>query len=163
MALTAALLVVAAGALEADSGPADDVSLARAPARTTSTRPPDPTTTTTSAPSTTTTTEALGLAAVAPVATTTTVERPAPAEVVEAPTGAHAGALASIRACESGGDYGAVNPSGKYRGAYQFDRATWAGVGGTGDPAAASPAEQDLRAELLYEQRGAAPWPVCGR
>ena len=72
------------------------------------------------------------------------------------------GALASIRACESGGDYGAVSSSGTYRGAYQFDDATWQSVGGSGDPAAASPAEQDMRAQMLYEQSGSSPWPVCG-
>ena len=70
--------------------------------------------------------------------------------------------LASIRACESGGDYGAVSSSGTYRGAYQFDYATWQSVGGSGDPAAASPAEQDMRAQMLYEQSGSSPWPVCG-
>ena len=35
-------------------------------------------------------------------------------------------------------------------------------VGGSGDPAAASPAEQDMRAQMLYEQSGSSPWPVCG-
>jgi hypothetical protein len=69
----------------------------------------------------------------------------------------------ALRKCESGGNYGAVDPSGTYRGAYQFDRRTWAGLGGTGDPAAAPPAEQDYRAQLLFNQRGAQPWPVCGR
>ncbi len=70
--------------------------------------------------------------------------------------------LDAIKACESGGDYSAVSSSGTYRGAYQFDQATWEGVGGTGDPAAASPAEQDMRAQMLYEQSGSSPWPVCG-
>jgi hypothetical protein len=68
-----------------------------------------------------------------------------------------------LRQCESGGNYQAVSADGSYRGAYQFDAATWRGVGGTGDPAAASPAEQDARALMLYEQRGASPWPSCGR
>lgn len=71
--------------------------------------------------------------------------------------------LASIRACESGGNYGAVSPNGFYRGGYQFDYGTWTTVGGSGDPAAASPAEQDMRAAMLYARRGSAPWPVCGR
>ncbi len=70
--------------------------------------------------------------------------------------------LAAIRACESGGDYSAVSSSGTYRGAYQFDQATWEAMGGSGDPAAASPAEQDMRAQMLYEQSGSSPWPVCG-
>lgn len=79
------------------------------------------------------------------------------------PTSAESSTLARIRRCESGGRYGAVSSSGRYRGAYQFDRATWASVGGSGDPAAASPAEQDYRALMLLRQRGTRPWPVCGR
>jgi hypothetical protein len=78
------------------------------------------------------------------------------------PSGTGSSHLAAIRACESGGDYSAVSPSGTYRGAYQFDHQTWQSVGGTGDPAAASPGEQDMRAQMLYEQRGSSPWPVCG-
>lgn len=70
--------------------------------------------------------------------------------------------LAGLRACESGGDYQAVDPSGTYRGAYQFDFGTWASVGGSGDPAAASPDEQDYRAALLWRARGSQPWPICG-
>ena len=70
---------------------------------------------------------------------------------------------AALRNCESGGNYQAVSPSGLYRGAYQFDLGTWASVGGSGDPAVASPEEQDHRAQVLWSQRGAAPWPVCGR
>lgn len=68
-----------------------------------------------------------------------------------------------LRECESGGNYRAVSSDGTYRGAYQFDMGTWRGVGGTGDPAAAPPAEQDARALMLYERRGSAPWPSCGR
>ncbi|MEL7208753.1 MAG: transglycosylase family protein [Actinomycetota bacterium] len=45
--------------------------------------------------------------------------------------GGAGGSLASIRACESGGNYGAVSPNGQYRGAYQFDYQTWASVGGS--------------------------------
>ncbi len=81
------------------------------------------------------------------------------AQATSSGSGSH---LDAIRACESGGDYSAVSSSGTYRGAYQFDQATWEAVGGSGDPAAASPAEQDLRAQMLYEQSGSSPWPVCG-
>ena len=70
---------------------------------------------------------------------------------------------AALRRCESTDDYQAVNPSGTYRGAYQFDYATWQTVGGTGDPAAAPPEEQDARARELYARRGHQPWPECGR
>jgi transglycosylase-like protein len=66
-----------------------------------------------------------------------------------------------LRFCESTNNYQAVSPTGKYRGAYQFDLPTWQSVGGTGDPAAAPPAEQDARARELYARRGSAPWE-CG-
>jgi hypothetical protein len=71
--------------------------------------------------------------------------------------------LACIRSYESGGDYGAVSPSGQYLGAYQFDLQTWRSVGGSGNPANAAPAEQDARAWALYESRGLAPWPTPAR
>ena len=69
--------------------------------------------------------------------------------------------LESIAACESGGDPTAVNAAGYY-GKYQFDESTWASVGGSGNPAEASEAEQDYRAALLYSRAGSSPWPVCG-
>ena len=68
-----------------------------------------------------------------------------------------------LRQCESGGNYQSVSSDGSYRGAYQFSQSTWEGVGGVGDPAAASPEEQDARAYMLYERSGGAPWPYCGR
>ena len=71
--------------------------------------------------------------------------------------------LLRLRMCESTDNYAATNPSGKYRGAYQFDFATWRTVGGTGDPAVAPPEEQDARARELYARRGHQPWPECGR
>jgi hypothetical protein len=67
----------------------------------------------------------------------------------------------NLRFCESTDNYRATSPTGKYRGAYQFDFATWRTVGGTGDPAAALPAEQDARARELYARRGHQPWE-CG-
>jgi len=77
---------------------------------------------------------------------------------------------AALRECESGGDYTITNPSGKYRGAYQFDRSTWNSVAGRHDPSlvgvdpsAASPPDQDAMALALYSERGARPWPHCGR
>jgi hypothetical protein len=45
---------------------------------------------------------------------------------------------------------------------FQFTYATWASVGGTGDPAAASAAEQEMRAAILYRRDGPGQWPVCG-
>ncbi len=71
--------------------------------------------------------------------------------------------FAALAKCESGGNPRAVSPTGKYRGLYQFDLRTWHGVGGVGDPIDASPAEQTKRARILYNDRGRAPWPYCGR
>jgi hypothetical protein len=70
--------------------------------------------------------------------------------------------LKRIARCESGGDPHAISSNGAYRGKYQFDRSTWRSMGGHGDPARASEAEQDRRALALYRARGTAPWPVCG-
>jgi soluble lytic murein transglycosylase-like protein len=69
--------------------------------------------------------------------------------------------LDAIAACESGGDPTAVNSAGYY-GKYQFDLGTWQSVGGSGNPADAPEAEQDMRASMLYAQAGSSPWPVCG-
>jgi hypothetical protein len=74
--------------------------------------------------------------------------------------------LVCTRRIESRGNYGAVNASGTYRGAYQFSRSTWdstarhagwphlVGV----DPAKASPADQDAMALHLYQWQGSRPW-----
>ncbi|MEV8374084.1 transglycosylase family protein [Kribbella sp. NPDC056861] len=72
------------------------------------------------------------------------------------------GAWAKVANCESSGNPKAVNPAGYY-GLFQFDLQTWRSVGGTGNPAKASAAEQLMRAKKLYSQRGASPWPVCGK
>jgi hypothetical protein len=111
-------------------------------------------------------TAAATAAASARVAPPTTAEpvapKPAPRVVAGPPTQLDAG-WAKLVDCESGGDYTIVSATGRYRGAYQFDQRTWESVGGTGDPAAATPAEQDLRARILYERRGARAWPHCGK
>lgn len=72
------------------------------------------------------------------------------------------GAWAKVAQCESSGNPRAVNPAGYY-GLFQFDLQTWRSVGGTGNPADASAGEQLMRAKILYSERGAQPWPVCGR
>ncbi len=71
-------------------------------------------------------------------------------------------ALESIAECESGGDPRARSADGTYRGKYQFDRGTWARIGGSGDPAAAHELEQDYRAAELFRVAGSSPWPACG-
>lgn len=69
--------------------------------------------------------------------------------------------LDRIAACESGGNPRAISGDGTYRGKYQFSRATWRAMGGSGDPARASEREQDRRALTLLRARGTAPWPSC--
>jgi lysozyme family protein len=69
--------------------------------------------------------------------------------------------LQQIAQCESGGNPAAISPGGRYRGKYQFSRATWRALGGTGDPAKAPEAVQDRLAEKLLAQRGTSPWPNC--
>jgi hypothetical protein len=74
--------------------------------------------------------------------------------------------LSCVRARESGGNYGAVNPAGPYLGAYQFLQSTWNGAAshaGRGDLVGvpvntASPFDQDEVAWALYQWQGAAPW-----
>lgn len=62
--------------------------------------------------------------------------------------------------------YGAVDPSGKYRGAYQFGQSTWDGAADragypqySGVPPDQVPADvQDLVAKQLWLERGNQPW-----
>lgn len=74
--------------------------------------------------------------------------------------------------CESGGgpsdtsptydgDAHLNDPNGHY-GKWQFDFGTWASVGGHGNPAFASEAEQDYRAYRLFLDRGWQPWECAG-
>ena len=85
---------------------------------------------------------------------------PAPAPAVQASTASPV--LEAIAACESGGDP-TTNTGNGFYGKYQFTLETWAAVGGSGNPALASEAEQDKRAAILYAQQGPSPWPVCGQ
>jgi hypothetical protein len=70
--------------------------------------------------------------------------------------------LKRIAACESHGNPRAIGGGGAYRGKYQFSFGSWASVGGKGDPARASEAEQDRRAAMLLTRSGSGHWPVCG-
>lgn len=63
--------------------------------------------------------------------------------------------------CESGGDYGAVNPSSGAGGAYQILPSTWELYGGQGEPQNASKAEQDRIAGEIWADSGPSAW-VCG-
>lgn len=99
----------------------------------------------------------------APAPSSPAPSSPAPSGGAGNPSAAESATLAKIRRCESRGNYAIVSASGRYRGAYQFDFSTWRSMGGSGDPAAASPSEQDYRALLLLRLRGTRPWPHCGR
>lgn len=77
---------------------------------------------------------------------------------------------ARLRKCESSGNYQALSPGGRFRGAYQFSQATWDWVAGQVapqlagvDPIDAAPGDQDNMALNLYRMRGAGQWPVCGK
>jgi resuscitation-promoting factor RpfB len=85
-----------------------------------------------------------------------------PAAATAVPATADGLNWAALAKCESGGRPDAVSASGTYRGMYQFSRSTWAAVGGSGDPAAASADEQTMRAQMLYARSGAGQWPHCG-
>lgn len=104
----------------------------------------------------------------APQATTTTTIR----VVATAPpiSQSDAAFLACVRARESRGDYGAVDPSGTYRGAYQIYQGGWdsiaAAIGRTDLvgvlPNLASPVDQDTIAAAMLARSGRAPWGgVC--
>jgi septal ring factor EnvC (AmiA/AmiB activator) len=62
--------------------------------------------------------------------------------------------------CESGGDYGALNPTSGAGGAYQILPSTWALYGGKGAPHEASKAEQDRIAAEIWADSGGSAW-VC--
>jgi hypothetical protein len=62
-----------------------------------------------------------------------------------------------LRMCESSNNY-RIDTGNAHYGAYQFDLSTWRSVGGSGNPAHASKAEQDARALILYRERGWQPW-----
>jgi septal ring factor EnvC (AmiA/AmiB activator) len=63
--------------------------------------------------------------------------------------------------CESGGDYGALNPSSGAGGAYQIIPSTWELYGGNGAPQDAPKAEQDSIAAQIWADSGPGAW-VCG-
>ncbi len=77
------------------------------------------------------------------------------------PGGPSRAVLERIAWCESRGNPRSIGGGGKFRGKYQFMQSTWEAMGGSGDPAAASEAEQDYRAALLFVKWGPGQWPVC--
>jgi|GEM_PF-5669202 len=162
------------------SQPRAEIATSRATTTTTTTTIPESPTTltevTTTVKKTTTTTK--------PKTTTTTVAAEVVEPVIEEQqtiasvaeneqieTGPTAAQWQALRSCESGGNYQIHSGNGKYHGAYQFNIATWNSVAQSAsrtdlvgvNPADASVADQDSMAKVLYSQRGAQPWPTCGR
>ncbi len=72
------------------------------------------------------------------------------------------GVWAALAKCESGGNPRANNGN-KYFGLYQFSIRTWQSVGGSGNPADASPSEQTKRAKILQAKAGWGQWPSCSK
>lgn len=64
--------------------------------------------------------------------------------------------------CESGGNYGALNPSSGAGGAYQILPSTWAAYGGKGAPHEAAKAEQDRIAGEIWADSGGSAWVCAG-
>ncbi len=76
-------------------------------------------------------------------------------------SGGAGGDLASIRQCESGGNY-STNTGNGFTGAYQFDDSTWKAAGGSTSSAyQASSTEQDQVARNWIAQGNRSAWPNC--
>ena len=98
--------------------------------------------------------------------TTTTTSKPKPATTKPATTKSVDAFFECIKWRESRNNYGAVNSTGTFMGAYQFYQGGWdtfAGRIGRHDlvgvkPNHASPADQDAVALAAYNELGAKPW-----
>lgn len=64
--------------------------------------------------------------------------------------------------CESGGNYGALNPSSGAGGAYQIIPSTWEAYGGRGTSHEAPKAEQDRIAAEIWADSGGSAWVCAG-
>jgi septal ring factor EnvC (AmiA/AmiB activator) len=64
--------------------------------------------------------------------------------------------------CESGGNYGAVNPGSGAGGAYQILPSTWDLYGGDGAPQDAPKSEQDRIAAEIWADSGGSAWVCAG-
>jgi septal ring factor EnvC (AmiA/AmiB activator) len=69
---------------------------------------------------------------------------------------------ASIVMCESGGNYGAVNPSSGAGGAYQILPSTWHLYGASGSPQNGSKQQQDQIASQIWSDSGSGAWVCAG-
>jgi peptidoglycan hydrolase CwlO-like protein len=68
----------------------------------------------------------------------------------------------AIVMCESGGNYGAVNPSSGAGGAYQILPSTWSLYGGKGAPQSGSKPRQDQIASQIWADSGPSAWVCAG-
>ncbi|WP_306233933.1 transglycosylase family protein [Agrococcus beijingensis] len=66
----------------------------------------------------------------------------------------------ALAECESGGNW-SINTGNGYYGGLQFSQSTWEAYGGSGNPAAASRAEQIRVAENTLAGQGWGAWPTC--
>lgn len=66
----------------------------------------------------------------------------------------------ALAACESGGNW-SIDTGNGYYGGLQFSMSTWQANGGSGNPAAASRAEQIRVAENVLASQGWGAWPTC--
>jgi hypothetical protein len=164
-------------------GAAVDAKLAAAEAASRQAAATAAATTSTAPAATAATTGAAAASAATPTTATAPPAAPAPAPGPPAPAAPAAPApgysgtpgvsphhddpfLTCVRARESGGNYGVVNPAGPYLGAYQFLQSTWnvtAAHAGRGDLVGvaanvASPYDQDEMAWALYQWQGTRPW-----
>ena len=137
--------------------------------------PPSRIETVASAPAPSTTSSTVDLAWM----NTTTTTVPVPAPVTAAPvaterksvSGGNESFFECVRWRESRGDYTAVSASGTFMGAYQIYQGGWDSVAasiGRHDlvgvaPNVATPAEQDLIAQAMFDEYGSKPWGgACG-
>lgn len=119
------------------------------------------TSSTTWEPATTTTVATL------PTTTTTTASPPPAPDSSPGPAeGSSEVFLACVLDRESEGQFGAVSPTGEWRGGFQFAQPTWDNTARHAgrpdlvgiDPAAASPADQWAMARALVAWQGRGPW-----
>lgn len=106
-------------------------------------------------------------------ATTTTAPTPVAKRAVVAPAPVASGTapypsdelLHRLAMCETGGTMNPAihNPTGKYRGAFQFSLETFASVGGVGDPHTYSYETQREFARALILRSGWGQFPYCSR
>lgn len=70
--------------------------------------------------------------------------------------------VARLIRCETGGTMDpTIVSKADAHGLFQFHQPSWELVGGTGLPSEVSPAEQRMRAKMLWDRQGWHGWPGC--